>query len=58
MNNALEGQARSIGQALHDEAGQILSAAYHSLAAATELVPPSARTHLDAVKTHLEHIEA
>jgi signal transduction histidine kinase len=57
INAALEEQARSIGQALHDEAGQILTAAYKSLAEATELVPASARKPLDAVKTHLEVIE-
>ena len=57
VNAALEEQARSIGQALHDESGQALAAALISLAAAYDLAPPPARPHLDAVKQHLEQLE-
>jgi signal transduction histidine kinase len=57
MNAALEEQARAIGQALHDEAGQLLTAAHNALAAAAELAAPPVRTHLDAIKDHLDVIE-
>jgi signal transduction histidine kinase len=57
INAALEQQARAIGQALHDEAGQVLTAAYHALAEAAELSPPQARQRLDVVKAHLDCIE-
>jgi signal transduction histidine kinase len=57
VNAALEEQARSIGQTLHDEAGQVLTAAYTALAEARELVPPIARDRLDEVKNHLQAIE-
>jgi two-component system sensor histidine kinase NreB len=57
INAALEAQARSIGQALHDEAGQVLTAAFNALAEATNLVPPCAGAHLDEVKRHLDAIE-
>jgi signal transduction histidine kinase len=57
VNLALEEQARAIGQALHDEAGQLLTAAHNALAAASETVPAPVRTQLDAVKQHLDDIE-
>ena len=57
VNAALEEQARSIGQALHDEAGQLLTAAFNALAEAMDLVPPVARTPLDAIKRYLDAIE-
>src|SRR4051794_9780894 len=57
MNAALEAQARSIGQALHDETGQTLTAAYLSLAEAIEVAPASVGEHLAAVRRHLEHVE-
>jgi len=57
VNAALEQQARSIGQVLHDEAGQTLTAAHMSLAAAYELAHPTVRVHLTAVKSSLEAID-
>jgi signal transduction histidine kinase len=57
MNAALEEQARSIGQALHDETGQILTLAFNALAVAASRVPVPAREDLDAVKSHLEVLE-
>jgi two-component system, NarL family, sensor histidine kinase UhpB len=57
LNAALEAQARSIGQALHDETGQTLAAAYLSLAEAIEIAPASVGEHLAAVRRHLEHVE-
>jgi len=57
INAALEAQARSIGQALHDQAAQLLTAAFSALAEATELVPAPARTRLAEVKVHLDAIE-
>jgi len=57
VNAALEQQARAIGQALHDEAGQMLTAAHLSLAAAAELSSEPARRHLTEVKQHLDTLE-
>lgn len=57
LNAGLERQARSIGQALHDEAGQFLTAAYNSLAQASSEVPACARPRLQEVRRHLEHVE-
>jgi two-component system sensor histidine kinase UhpB len=57
VNAALEEQARSLGQALHDESGQALTAALISLAAAYDLAPPAVQSHLDRVKQHLEQLE-
>jgi signal transduction histidine kinase len=57
VNLALEEQARSIGQAMHDEAGQLLTAAHNALAAASETAPESVRAQLVAVKQHLDSIE-
>jgi two-component system, NarL family, sensor histidine kinase UhpB len=57
VNLALEEQARAIGQSLHDEAGQLLTAAHTALAAAAEGASTPLREHLDAVKRHLDAIE-
>jgi signal transduction histidine kinase len=57
VNAVLEEQARSIGQALHDETGQTLTAAHHALAEAYELSESSVRIHLAAVKNNLEAID-
>src|SRR3954469_1302606 len=57
MNAALEEQARAIGQALHDEAGQMLTAAHLSLAAAEEMAPAPMRKHLTDLKQHLDTLE-
>ena len=57
LNQSLEQQAKEIAEALHDEAGQILTSAYVTLAQAKRDLPPSAHEHLQAVKQHLEEIE-
>jgi signal transduction histidine kinase len=57
INAALEEQARCIGQALHDEAGQTLSAAHISLAEAYELAQVDVRVHLTAIKKSLDTID-
>jgi signal transduction histidine kinase len=63
LDTVLEWQARAIGQSLHDEAGQLLTAAHLALVdAARELPPPAqerllvVRTHLAAVEDHLRHL--
>jgi PAS domain S-box-containing protein len=57
LNESLEQQAREIAQALHDEAGQMLTSAYVALAHAKRDLPPSAHEHLQTIKQHLEEIE-
>lgn len=57
LNEALERQAREMSQALHDEAGQLLTSAYLALAHAKRELPRSATKHLDLVKLHLDGIE-
>jgi signal transduction histidine kinase len=63
LNAGLERQARLIGQSLHDEAGQLLTAAYIALAEAARDLPEPAgerllvvRRHLAAVEEHLRHV--
>jgi two-component system sensor histidine kinase UhpB len=63
LDTVLEWQARAIGQSLHDEAGQLLTAAHLALADAARGLPPPAqerllvvRTHLAAVEEHLRHL--
>ena len=63
LNAGLERQARAIGQSLHDEAGQFLTAAYIALAAAERDLPADAverllevRRHLVAVEEHLRRV--
>ena len=63
LNAGLERQARAIGQSLHDEAGQLLTAAYLALAEAARDLPEPAgerllvvRQHLLAVEEHLRHV--
>jgi len=57
VNAALEQQARSIGQALHDETGQTLTSAHISLAEAYALAHSTVRIHLTAVKNNLEAMD-
>ncbi len=57
LNTALEQQARAIGQALHDEAGQLLAAAYLALEEAARDLPALSRERLCVVKTHLAAVE-
>ena len=63
LNAGLERQARAIGQSLHDEAGQLLTAAYIALAEAARDLPAPAgerllvvRRHLIAVEEHLRQV--
>jgi len=57
INESLERQARSIAQALHDEAGQLLTAAHIAAADAARRLPPEAREPLAEVRRHLDGIE-
>ena len=57
LNIVLERQARAIGQSLHDEAGQLLAAAFLALDEASRDLPPPARDRLGVVKTHLAAVE-
>jgi signal transduction histidine kinase len=57
LNESLEGQARQIAQALHDEAGQFLTSAHIALAEAGRDLPPPARERLQEVRGYLDRIE-
>ena len=57
LNAILEEQARAIGQALHDEAGQLLVAAFLALADVSRDMPPSLAPRLRAVQEHLAGVE-
>lgn len=56
LNDALERQAKSIAQRLHDEAGQLLTAAYIALAEAARVTPAS-REPLQEVRHRLDELE-
>lgn len=56
LNEVLEDQARTIAERLHDEAGQLLTAAYIALADAA-LAVPALREPLERVRTHLDSLE-
>jgi two-component system, NarL family, sensor histidine kinase NreB len=56
LNESLDQQAKRIAQALHDEAGQLLTAAYMDLASAVHDVP-LARERLQTIKANLAQIE-
>jgi two-component system sensor histidine kinase UhpB len=57
LNAGLERQARAIGQTLHDEAGQLLTAAYIALAEAARDLPEPAGARLLVVRQHLAAVE-
>jgi two-component system sensor histidine kinase UhpB len=57
LNAILDRQARRIANALHDEAGQLLTAAYISLNEISQELPPAARERLGEVRDHLDRIE-
>ena len=57
LNVVLEQQARLIGQSLHDEAGQLLTAAYIALAEASRDLPAPVGERLLVVKRHLDGVE-
>ena len=57
LNAVLEQQARLIGQSLHDEAGQLLTAAFLALAEAARDSPAPVGERLLVVKRHLAGVE-
>jgi signal transduction histidine kinase len=57
LNQILDAQVRRIAQALHDETGQLLTAAHIALADASHSLPAESRRHLRHVKTYLDQIE-
>jgi signal transduction histidine kinase len=57
LNEALEMQATRIAQALHDDAGQLLTVAYLRLARAEQLASPACSVHLTAIRDLFEKIE-
>jgi signal transduction histidine kinase len=58
LNMSLDRQAKRIAHALHDEAGQLLAAAYNSLSQISPELPPAALARLGEVRDHLDRIEA
>ena len=56
LNERLEGEAKRIAHALHDEAGQLLAAAYLSLDELAHELPPRVRLRLQDTRGILERI--
>lgn len=57
LNEALEQEARRIGQALHDEAGQLLAVIYMGLDRCALDLPPAVQARLREVRGHLDLVE-
>jgi signal transduction histidine kinase len=57
LNTSLDRQAKRIAHALHDEAGQLLTAAYNSLSEASRELPPAAAARLGEVRECLDQLE-
>jgi two-component system NarL family sensor kinase len=57
LNMSLDRQAKRIAHALHDEAGQLLTAAYNSLSEAGRELPPAAAARLGEVRDYLDQLE-
>jgi signal transduction histidine kinase len=57
LNEALELQATRIAQALHDDAGQLLTVAFLRLAKAEQLASPACSVHLTEIRGLFEKIE-
>lgn len=57
LTEVLDGQIKRIARALHDEAGQLLTAAHIALAHAARGLPPEGRERLQDVKVCLDQIE-
>jgi PAS domain S-box-containing protein len=57
VNAQLEREAERIAHALHDEAGQFLTAAHIVLAEVARDLPPVAQQRLQEVREHLIHVE-
>ena len=57
LNDRLEHEAIRIASALHDEAGQFLTAAHITLADVARELPPSSRDRLQDVRQNLDEVE-
>ena len=57
LNDVLEAQAKRIGYALHNEAGQLLASVHFALAEAGLDIPEENAKHLENVRTMLVEIE-
>jgi signal transduction histidine kinase len=57
LNMSLDRQAKRIAHALHDDAGQLLAAAYNSLSEIGQELPAAAVARLGEVRDHLDRIE-
>ncbi len=57
VNASLDCQAKRIAHALHDEAGQLLTATYNSLSELGQELPPAALARLGEVRDHLDRVE-
>jgi len=57
LNDVLEGQARRIAYALHNEAGQLLASVHFALAEAARELPEERVEHVTKVRTLLVEIE-
>jgi PAS domain S-box-containing protein len=57
LNERLEKEAERIGNLLHDEAGQFLTAAHIMLAAIARDIAPPLRERMQEVRLHLDQVE-
>jgi signal transduction histidine kinase len=57
LNDVMEGQAKRIAYALHNEAGQLLASVHFALAEAGRDLPPEKTEHLSQVRSLLSEIE-
>lgn len=57
LNESLEGEVKRIAHELHDEAGQLLAAAYIALGDVEREAPPSVRERLHGLRGVLDQIE-
>ncbi|HMC82519.1 MAG TPA: ATP-binding protein [Candidatus Polarisedimenticolia bacterium] len=57
LNERLEGEAKRIAHALHDESGQLLATVHISLADVARALPPQHRRQLQEVRGILDQIE-
>jgi signal transduction histidine kinase len=57
LNDVLEGQAKRIASALHDEAGQLLASVHFALADVASRLPPDRAQELQSTRKLLDQIE-
>src|SRR5258708_9465731 len=57
LNETLENEAKRIGQALHNEAGQLLASVHIALADLSPTLPPAAREHVGEIVQLLKSTE-